>query len=195
MPPWLTNSDIWKHMLFMLLPIAAISSVAWIAVAFVATHRRPSGQDLLILFCFSSLGITAGVLAASSDSSVLASLLPAVLSLVGGIATYLVSGPESTAGSDAPKRAALDRCTVGASVTVLSLALLLGALIGADIRRRADAYLESFDYKKQRVDVDRQLEQYQHVLAVTDSIPAFDLEGKLKEVNAALSAKTGAGAK
>jgi hypothetical protein len=133
-----------------------------------AKKMRPSVDNLLILLCFSSLGATAGILAASSDSSAVAPLLPAVLSLVGGLATFLVT--RQGAGGVLPT----DRMIIAASVTSLSLALFVGAMIGAEMRSRADAYRESADYKKFLVDVEREVEAYKRSVSLKDAAPDGD---------------------
>ena len=173
------NPEVWRIVLFILIFVPAASCLTWIVFSvFSAGRLRASGENLLILVCFSSLGVTVGVLAASADSSAVAPLFPAVLSLVGGVATYLVSrqGPD---GADSG-----DRLVIAASVTALSFTLFIGALIGAGMRHRADAYRESAAYKKYLIDVKREVEEYERSLALSGLVadPGKALDDVVAEI-------------
>ena len=166
MPSWLTNPEVFKIMAFIPLPILAISLLIWVLFCLGSAGRmRATWENLLIVFCFSSLGVTVGILAASSSESALPSLLPAVLSLVGGLAAYLVSREASE------KITPGDRLITAAAVTALALTLFTGALIGADMRSRADAYKESAAYKKYLTDVKREVEEYERSRDLKDVVP------------------------
>ncbi len=172
---WVTSPKVWEPLLLVVASILFLGTVTWLLFAMVSGRAmRATFENLLVILCFASLGATAGILAASSDSSAVAPLLPAVLSLVGGIAAYLVTG------QDERRAAANDRLIVAACVTALSLALFTGAMIGAEMRGRADAYHESADYKKFRVDVEREVEAYKRSLALKDSL--VDSEKKVNDV-------------
>lgn len=177
MPSWLTNPEVFKTLVSLPLPILLTSFVIWIVFSVGSADRmRATWENLLIVLCFSSLGVTVGILAASSSAPAIPSLLPAVLSLVGGLAAYLVSrqAPEKTAPGD--------RLITAAAVTALALALFIGVLIGADLRDRGDAYRESAAYKKHLVDVKKEVEEYERSLALKDVVP--DPEKKLDQVMA-----------
>ena len=177
MPSWLTNPEVYKTLASLPLPILLISLLIWLVFSVGSADRmRATWENLLIVLCFSSLGVTVGILAASSSSSAVPSLLPAVLSLVGGLAAYLVS-------RQAPEKMALgDRLITAAAVTALALTLFVGALIGADLRDRADAYRESAAYKKHLVDVKKEVEEYERSLILKDVVP--DPEKKLDQIEA-----------
>jgi hypothetical protein len=163
---WLTNPEVLRPMFFVLLSIPVAGLLIWtVFCAGSAGQMRATSENLLILLCFSSLGVIVGVLAASSDTSAIAPLLPAVLSLVGGIATYLVS--RETPEGKAPG----DRLLIAAAVTALALTLFIGVLIGADMRHRADAYRESAAYKKYLIDIKREVDAYEKSRALTDAVP------------------------
>jgi len=51
------------------------------------------------------------------------------------------------------------------------LTLFTGALIGADMRSRADAYRESAAYKKYLIDVEREVEEYERSRDLKDDVP------------------------
>ncbi|MBI3075872.1 MAG: hypothetical protein HYY85_02620 [Deltaproteobacteria bacterium] len=176
---WLANPESWSVILSISFPILFVSLLTWIIFSVGSAGRmRVTSENLLILLCFSSLGITVGILASSSDSSAVAPLLPAVLSLVGGIASYLVTRP--AAEGTAPG----DRLMVAAAVTALSLTLFIGALLGASIRQRADAYRESAAYKKYLVDVEREVDAYKRALGLKDAVadPVRKLDQVLAEI-------------
>lgn len=162
---WL-NPELLGALLSIAPPIAFVSLLTWAIFSLGSAGRMPATiENLLVILCFSSLGITVGLLAGSSDTSAVTPLLPAVLSLVGGIATYLVT-------RQAPGSAiSADRLIIAATVTALSLTLFIGALLGADMRHRADAYRESAAYKKYLVDVDREIETYKAAKALEDTVP------------------------
>lgn len=113
-----------------------------------------------------------GILAASSGSSAVAPLLPAVLSLFGGKATYLVSRQGGAGTIPA------DRMIIADSATAFSLRLFTGAPIGGEMQSRADAYRESAAYKKSLVDVVREVEAYRRSLALREAVS----QGKVDEV-------------
>lgn len=175
MPSWLTNPEVFKTLAFLPAPILLSSLLIWIVFSIGPAERmRATWENLLILLCFSSLGVTVGILAASSGASAVPSLLPAVLSLVGGLAAYLVS-------RQAPEKIALaDRLITAAAVTALAWTLFIGALIGAELGERADAYRESAAYKKHLIDIQREVEEYERSLALLDATP--NLEEKLAQV-------------
>jgi len=175
MPSWLTNPEVVKTLAFLPVPILLSSLLIWIVFSIGPAERMlATWEHLLILLCFSSLGVTVGILAASSSAPAVPSLLPAVLSLVGGLAAYLVS-------RQAPEKiASADRLITAAAVTALALTLFIGALIGADLRDRGDAYRESAAFKKHLIDIKKEVEEYERSLALKDAVP--DPEGKLNQV-------------
>jgi hypothetical protein len=78
------------------------------------------GKALLVIFSFSMLGLTIGWLTGDGGTQVLASVLPAVLTLIGGLAVFLVG------------RQMQDATMIAAALTGLTLNLLVGALLATE---------------------------------------------------------------
>lgn len=75
--------------------------------------------SLLIIFGFAMLGITVGWLTGDSGEQVLSSVLPAVLSLVGALAVYLIG------------HQLRDSAVIASGVASLAINLLVGTLLAA----------------------------------------------------------------
>ena len=149
MPLYLLSFD-WIKILWPLLSIAGIVSLAvWFgyikatsnqsavgaigdAKAASSTGARPGrahatvsktaggGKALLVIFSFAILGLTIGWLTGDSGEQVLASVLPAVLTLIGGLAVFLVG------------KQFHDATMIAAAVTALTFNLLVGALLASE---------------------------------------------------------------
>jgi predicted neutral ceramidase superfamily lipid hydrolase len=125
MPPYLSNLN-WLKFFWPLALLTAIATLIIWGGYLAAMRRQAKPQSILIIFGFCSLGLTVGVLTGDSGAQVISTVLPAVLSLVGGLAVYLI-GKESK-----------DSLIVAPSIAALSFTLLLGALIGANNRNTAE---------------------------------------------------------
>ena len=112
----------WPLAIFALL----ITLVIWSAYWLVTDKEGKAKGGMLIIFGFSSLGMAVGMLTGDSGAEAISTVLPAVLSLVGGLAVFLI-GKQSQ-----------DAALVSASIATLSISLLLGALIGAENRQLAE---------------------------------------------------------
>jgi len=103
--------------------------------AATARHAAASGGDsssrldlgdgsaskaLLVISSFSMLGITIGWLTGDSGEQVLASVLPAVLTLIGGLAVFLVG------------KQMQDATMIASALIGLTLNLLVGALLASE---------------------------------------------------------------
>ncbi len=142
MPPYLTNYQLWQA----LWPIVVI--VLFVA-AVVSVSAVPSGQRkeaYYAIAAFSMLGITTGYLAAFSREPTLSAVLPAVLSLFGGLAVFLI-GQKENVGT---------RRLVSLCVFVFSLMLVIGAGWGSVMR---DEALESTAALYRRAIRDFQVDQ------------------------------------
>ena len=176
MPAWLIKYEVWTTAALVLVPILIPSLLIWIVFSAACTGRaRATLENLLIVVSFCSLGVTLGILAGSSkgDSGV-SGLLPAVLSLVGGVGAYLVSrqSPEAPTPHDP--------LVPSAAVTALAVSLFVGALIGADMRQAADDHLESADYKKGLVDIELEVKKHRELKEAEYLVS--DLNKMLEEV-------------
>lgn len=121
MPPYLNNLYWLKFIWPLAVMMALVTLIIWVGYR-SAAHKSGKPESMLIIFGFCSLGLTVGVLAGDSGEQVISTVLPAVLSLVGGLAVYLIG------------REAKDAYIVAASIAALSFTLLLGAVIGANNR-------------------------------------------------------------
>lgn len=101
---------------------AAGSSDAQVSSAIATTPatKGKHGKAFLVIFSFSMLGLTIGWLTGDSGQQVLASVLPAVLTLIGGLAVFLVG------------KQFQDSTMIAAAVTVLTFNLLVGALLASE---------------------------------------------------------------
>lgn len=88
-----------------------------------------------MLLSFSLLGLVTGLLAGFSREAAMGAVLPAVLSLVGALAIYLV-GVEKA-----------DQALVGVCVIALSLDLLVGSIWGAVLRDEYEREQGLFAFK------------------------------------------------
>lgn len=86
----------------------------------VLDPRDSRSKALLVIFSFAMLGITIGWLTGDSGQQVLASVLPAVLTLIGGLAVFLVG------------KQLQDATMIASALTGLTLNLLVGALLASE---------------------------------------------------------------
>jgi hypothetical protein len=137
MPPYLNNAEDWKS----LWPILFITIGLSFLLAILSVNRAQRRNAEIVKECFvvlatfSMLGTVTGYLSAFSREPTLSSVLPAVLSLIGGITVILI-----TKNKD-------DRITISTSVFLFALTLLIGSGWGATMRNRYEEYK---DYEKIR---------------------------------------------
>lgn len=115
---------LWPAILF---PLIVASLLAWIIV-----HSEPKQSyvtALVVIYAFSLLGVVAGFIAGNSRESITDAVVPAVLTLVGVVLVYIVSGEQRSA-----------QRLVAAGVIAISIWLLLGTSWGAFLRRQAEQY-------------------------------------------------------
>jgi len=106
-----------------LLIAVVLSVIATIPVLMRKGARRVIWPSLLAVFTFSILGFVAGQIMGQSRTSVVGTIIPAVLTLLGGVAVYLVGTKGARAQS-----------TVSAMVSCFVIAFLLGSLMGIRLR-------------------------------------------------------------
>jgi len=95
-----------------------------------ARKRREPESDAIfsVILSFSILGIVTGVIAGDSREAAVSATLPAVLSIIGGLAIYLVD------------RGVLKRILVSLSIMALSINLIVGFFWGAILRVNAEEF-------------------------------------------------------
>jgi hypothetical protein len=92
------------------------------------TRKRTEsrGEALFVIFGFSFLGVTIGWITGDSGAQVVASVLPAVLTLIGGLAVFLVG------------KQVQDSTMIAGAISGLTLMLLLGAFLSSENAREAN---------------------------------------------------------
>ncbi len=107
----------------------------------------------------------------SGESTVLQAVLPSVLSVVGGLAAFLVSRDPKISDVVAP------------SIAALALAVLLGAFWGANERTAADVANHSIDYLKKQAGSEAELRLFRHDLSIPEEPPTLPLPSPEKSRN------------
>ena len=127
-----------------------------------ATLRPRDGkrETLLLLAAFSMLGLVAGYLTGFSRSPAVGAVLPAVLSLVGGLAVFLIGKDPSV------------RVAVSLSVLIFATGLLLGATWGAVMRQAAEDYYLSVPVLKGRAVDEAEVREFREALGLPATPPA-----------------------
>jgi predicted enzyme related to lactoylglutathione lyase len=127
MPPYLVHLGTWEAL--WPIPVTALL-VATLTYAAGAWKRREPESDSIfsVILSFSILGIVTGVIAGDSREPAVGATLPAVLSIIGGLAIYLVD------------RGILKRILVSLSVIALSANLIIGFFWGAVLRVNAEEF-------------------------------------------------------
>lgn len=108
------------------------------------------------------LGLVAGYLTGYSRQPAVGAVLPAVLSLIGGLAVFLV-GKDKTS-----------RSVVSLSIFAFSISLVLGVSWGAVMRTTAEEYKKSETYLKQRAYIEKQVRDFRRAY----NLPLEELQSK-----------------
>ena len=129
-----------------------LSLLAALFICYFRLARKDFRLLLLVLFAFSLLGFVTGQIMGQSREPAVMGVLPAVLTLLGGIAIYLV-------GAKGLQTQAL----VAAMVSSFALALLIGVHFGG--RLRVDFEIQNAAYlDNQRHAVELQAEDHRFVV-------------------------------
>jgi hypothetical protein len=97
---------------------------------------------------FSIVGIIIGFITGLSREPAISALIPAVLTLIGGIVLYLINKDRNQA------------VIAGFSVIVLSFNLFVGSTLGSINRGYVNEQMESLEYLKKQADKEFLLQQY-----------------------------------
>jgi hypothetical protein len=160
MPPYLTNIAVWQS--FWPIPVLAI--VIAIIITFLSKKSQERRELFLVILGFSMLGIVTGYLSGFSRAPALGTVLPSVLSLMGGLVVYLV-GRHSTS-----------RVIVSLSIVAFSLTLFIGAEWGAVMRGAAEEYSKSEIYLKKQAFIEAEVNDFRRKL----ELPPLPAETKPK---------------
>jgi hypothetical protein len=117
-----------------------VSGVIALLVSFAAFVIRavPRGSFLILLlavFAFSMLGFVTGELLGDSRDSAVGAVVPAVLTLFGSVAAYIISS-----------RGVRSQTAVSASVICFVFCFLIGSLFGIQLRNDYEDYLQDPTY-------------------------------------------------
>ena len=122
LPPYLLNGPTWSA--FWPIPVFAFLVSLLFGLLFKGDGKRTDW--VIVLTAFSTLGLVTGYLTGLSRDSAVGNVLPAVLSLLGGFAAFVISKNKES------------RLIVGCVVFLFSGMLLLGSGWGAVMRYYAE---------------------------------------------------------
>lgn len=152
MPPYLTHAELWKS----IWPIIAIVVLLAFAAALLVCKKNKTSEDIkkqkreifLVVLAFSSLGMVTGYLTGFSRESVVGAVLPAVLSLMGGLMIFLIGKSKES------------REIVSISMFIFSITLLLGTGWGSVMRGVSEAYSTSEIRLKQQAYIESEVNEF-----------------------------------
>lgn len=155
-PSYLVLPSLWAA----LWPIPCTALLTALVVQFLHRPRIARRKFYVVVLAFASLGIVTGLLAGFSRTSAMGAVLPAVLSLVGGLGIYLVGAEKA------------DQGLVATCVIALSLNLLLGTLWGATLRDDFERESTSAMAGKRAALAEVEVREFRRELGLPDSPPA-----------------------
>jgi len=157
-------SDLWDSLWISLvltgisiLIFGACYGVHWISLRFSRLKIaavRVLAQGALFGLPMSVIAMMAGFLTGASREPAVDALVPATLTLLGGLAMYMV-GKGSLRGQ-----------VVGFAMLVFSINLMVGVSLGSISREKHEAYLESAGYLKQQANTEFQVRSYRKGLGL-----------------------------
>ncbi len=131
-PKYLSQVNVWAD--FWPLPVFALSY--GYGVARVLLGNRPLARHVAIVFsAVAATGLSAGLMTGLSREAAVGDVLPAILSLIGGVAIYMAS-----------TGASVRRMIVSVAVFSLATTLWLGALWGASARHEFEMWTTNFSF-------------------------------------------------
>jgi hypothetical protein len=118
MPGYVLNPEIWKA----LWPLLAFPLASAFAICMIF-GSKPHSADLPIVYALSLLGMATGQITGLSRESAVGAVMPAVLTLLGGVMIYLIG-----------LKGERLQTTVVMAVIGLTANLVIGTFWGADLR-------------------------------------------------------------
>jgi hypothetical protein len=132
MPVYLADPNIWKA----IWPVFAFAMLISIFMTLVLTrNRRIFLVVLLSMLSMALLGLTAGKLTGFSRVPAVHAVMPAVLTLIGGLLVYVVSSSDQNS-----------KAIASSAIICLSTGLLFGTMWGSRLRQDFDDYQRSPAY-------------------------------------------------
>ena len=155
MPDYLLQTELWK--IFWPTPVTVLL-ISWTLWRCGMRSGERKGTFVVII-SFASLGLVTGLLAGFSRAPVVGAVLPAVLSLVAGVAVYLL-------GAETPNRS-----LVSLSIVALSTNLFIGATWGAVLRENAEEYKNRVEVRQTEAWMESEVRSYRRYLGLPDYPP------------------------
>lgn len=155
MPHYLRSLELWEA----LWPAPLAATLIAALLLFLHRPRISRRQFFVVLLSFALLGMVTGLLAGFSRTPAMGAVLPAILSLVGGLAIYLVGAEKA------------DQALIGTCVIALSLDLLIGSTWGAVLRDDFDQGAKSASARKREALVEVEVREFRTDLGLP-AIPA-----------------------
>ena len=150
MPPYLTHAEAWKALwpmpLTALVLAALVSSLAW--------KRKNFVERFVVLASFSMLGLVTGYLTGFSRTAAVGAVLPAVLSLLGGVTAFILGRSQES------------RLLVGSMMFVFSLTLVMGSAWGSIMRDYADRVDQSEQVLMHRAYIESEVNAFRNELGL-----------------------------
>jgi len=144
MPPYLENIEGWKSLWPIFVFVAALAT----GVTYVAGKKGQRKELFLVLLAFSMLGMTTGYLTGFSRESAVGAVLPAVLSLMGGLLVFLVGQNKESRG------------VVSMSMFIFAVTLLIGTGWGAIMRDTYEKFQKSELYLQQEAFIESEVNKF-----------------------------------
>jgi hypothetical protein len=148
--PYLEQVAAWQSLWPFPIAVAIISAI----VSGVAGGRAANRRVGLPAAAFCALGLVIGYTTAFSRDSAVGTVLPAVLTLIGGVAVVLMRNDEEA------------RTLVCVCVLVFSAGLLVGITWGAVMRGEALAFAQSEAELKRRADIEALVRKHRKALGI-----------------------------
>lgn len=150
MPPYLTHLEVWKS----IWPILLIVLVLALGISWVGGNKGQRKELFLVVLAFSMLGMVTGYLTGFSREPAIGAVMPAVLSLMGGLLVFLVGKNKES------------RSIVSTAMFVFTFMLLLGSGWGAVMRDVAQEYRKSEQYLKQQAFIESEVNDFRESLGL-----------------------------
>jgi hypothetical protein len=119
----LLNLWVLNFFLTMLIVCVTVASLATFVLRIASSPRRSPGILFLAVLSFSVLGFVTGSLMGDSQTSVVGTVLPAVLTLLGGVAVYMIGS-----------KGVEPQVVVSGLILCFALTLLAGSVFGLQLR-------------------------------------------------------------
>lgn len=155
MPTYLTHQPTWEA----IWPLLLLPIIVALLIFFASFKSASRFEIMMVCLGFSSLGLVAGYLTSLSRQPAIGDLIPAVLSLIGALAVYMIGKVKES------------RIVISTAIFLFSASLLLGANWGAVTRTESDLYLKSKEYLMQRILIEKELQDFKKALGFDEKTP------------------------